>query len=119
MDEGDLLEGTQPRFPSGTSLRRAASFGRTRSGGRLGRAEKLRGFAGRGGTNEFFKESEKYTILMKAHNTWRQQNNHDVERTWRHHTSLFLKILQRYINHNSVLLASNETFELTNCKIMT
>ena len=61
-------------------------------------------------SNEFFKESEKYTIHMKAHNTWKQQNNHDVERTWRHHTSLFLKILQRYINHNSVLLASNETF---------
>lgn len=44
VGEGDL-EGTRSYFPSGTTARRAASFGPTRSGGR-------RGFAGRRGRRE-------------------------------------------------------------------
>ena len=57
----------------------------------------------------FFKESEKYT------NSYETTQNMDVTKySWRENleTSHFflLNIFQRYINHNSVLLASNETY---------
>ena len=49
---------------------------------------------------------EQFLIYLGPQNTTNSQRNLDQEeKSWRHHTSCFQTILQRYSNQNSMILA--------------